>query len=113
MKIDSYRFGRIVIDGKVHTSDVIIYPENVNSSWWRREGHRLYIDDIKEILDGDFDVLVVGTGDPGLLTVSDEAKQEIKNKNMELIIEPTEKACRIYNELSEQKKVVAALLLTC
>jgi len=32
MKIDSYSFGRIVIDGQVYTSDVIIYPDRVDAS---------------------------------------------------------------------------------
>ena len=28
-KIESYRFGHIVIDGETHTNDVIILPERV------------------------------------------------------------------------------------
>lgn len=35
--INSYDFGRIVVDGKAYTSDVIIFPDRVNSYWWRKE----------------------------------------------------------------------------
>jgi len=33
MHISDYRFGRIVIDGKTYTSDVIVYPDRVDPSW--------------------------------------------------------------------------------
>ena len=47
MKIDSYSFGRIVINGKTYTSDVIIFPDKVDASWWRKEGHLLQLADGK------------------------------------------------------------------
>ena len=50
MKIKSYEFGRIEIDGNVYTRDVIIYGNRINSSWWRKEGHYLQVEDIEEIL---------------------------------------------------------------
>jgi len=50
MKIDQYAFGKIVIDGKTYTSDVIIYPEKVDASWWRKEGHRLQPADLEKIV---------------------------------------------------------------
>ncbi|MGB8657420.1 MAG: MTH938/NDUFAF3 family protein, partial [Candidatus Zixiibacteriota bacterium] len=70
--IDSYDFGEIVIDSKSYTSDVIIYPDGVNSSWWRKEGHELCIDDLGGVLDGKPDVVIVGTGNPGLMKVLPE-----------------------------------------
>jgi len=39
--IEHYEFGHIVIRGKSYSSDVIIYPDHVDSDWWREEGHRL------------------------------------------------------------------------
>ncbi len=44
MRITVYDFGKIIVDGKTHTRDVIIYPERVEGSWWQKEGHRLDID---------------------------------------------------------------------
>ncbi len=50
MKIEHYSFGTITIDGKSYTSDVIIYPERVDSSWWRKQGHSLHIVDLKDVI---------------------------------------------------------------
>jgi len=112
--IDSYDFGRIVIDGKKYTSDVIIFPNRVMSGWWRKEGHQLYVNDLSEVLKEKVEVLVVGTGYSGLMKVSVETRDFIKKEGFELIIQPTQEACKTYNGLVKSgKKVVAALHLTC
>ncbi len=69
MKIDDYDFGRIVIDGKTYTSDVIVYPERLDTSWWRKEGHLLQPEDITEVLDAEPEVLIIGTGYSGCMRV--------------------------------------------
>ena len=111
--IDSYGFGRIVIDGESYSSDVVIYPNRVDGNWWRKEGHSLHIEDLSEIVEESPEVLVLGTGDPGLLKVRPEADALLRSKGIELIAEPTKRACERYNELSKTKKVIAALHLTC
>jgi hypothetical protein len=111
--IDSYDFGHIVIDGKTYTSDVIIYPNKVNDSWWRKEGHELCVDDLEDVLDKKPDVIVVGTGNPGLMKVLPETEKLIKSKGIKLIVQPTKEACQTYNQLSSSQKVIALLHLTC
>ncbi|MDW8045350.1 MAG: Mth938-like domain-containing protein [Nitrososphaerota archaeon] len=113
MRIDSYEFGKIVIDGKEYRSDVIIYPDRVDSKWWRKVGHELCIDDIKDIINEKPEVLVVGTGYNGYMKVLPETKKFLESRGVELIVEKTTSACEIYNQLSRSKKVVAALHLTC
>ena len=111
--IDSYEFGRIVVDGKTFTSDVIIYPERVKSDWWRKEGHVLGTDDLEDVLEQKPDVIVVGTGNPGIMRVLSDTEKLIRSKGIELMAQPTEKACQTYNRLSSNKKVIAMLHLTC
>ena len=111
MRIDSYDFSRIVVDGKAYTSDVIIFPDKVKDNWWRKEGHALHIEDIESVVKENLEVLIVGTGNYGLLEVLPETKKYIESKGIELIVEPTDKACEIYNEISEDKKAVAAFTL--
>ena len=111
--IDSYDFGRIVVDGKAYTSDMIIFPDKVKDNWWRKEGHALHIEDIESVIKEKPEVLIVGTGNYGLLKVLQETKEYIESKGIELIVEPTEKACEMYNEVSKDKKAVAVLHLTC
>jgi len=111
--IDSYRFGRIVIQGEVYTSDVIIYPDRVEADWWRKEGHRLYPEDIEEVFVRKPEVLIVGTGEAGLMRISAAAEDRLKAAGIALRAERTEKACALFNELSGIYDVVAALHLTC
>jgi len=112
--IDSYDFGRIVIDGKQYTSDLIIFPNRVLSGWWRKEGHLLHINDLDEVVKEKAGVLIIGTGHSGLMKVPTETQEFIKGKGFELIIQPTEEACKTYNSLVKSgKRVLAAIHLTC
>jgi len=113
MTIESYQFGNITIGGKTYTSDVIIYPDRVDSSWWRKQGHRLSIEDLKGIMEAEPEVLVVGMGSPGLMRVPPETRDYIEARGIELVVEPTDKAWKTYNRLKDSRKVVAALHLTC
>lgn len=111
--VDSYSFGRIVISGNTYTSDVIIFPNRINSSWWRKTGHRLYLEDLQEIFNEDFDVLIVGTGYLGLMKVEKEVMLYAESKGFDLIIEKTNTAVNKYNSLCSHKKTIAAFHLTC
>ncbi|MHC1599593.1 MAG: Mth938-like domain-containing protein [Candidatus Methanospirareceae archaeon] len=111
--INSYDFGRIVIDGTVFATDVIIFPDRVEDNWWRRDGHILHVADIESVVEEKPEVLIVGTGKYGIMKVLSQTREYIESKGIELIVEPTEKACEIYNRISQAKKVVAALHLTC
>jgi hypothetical protein len=113
MRIDSYRFGQIVIDGKKFTSDLKIFPNEIKSNWWRKQGHVLNVDDILDILEFKPEVLIIGTGSLGVMKVPDVVITFIKDHNIELIIDKTDTACKIFNKLSLSKKLVAALHLTC
>lgn len=112
-KIENYAFGTITIDGKTYTSDVIIYPDRVDSSWWRKEGHRLQPVDLKDVVNAKPEVLVVGTGYSGVMTVPKETISYLESKGIEVHIERSAKAVDFYNRLRNEKRVVAALHLTC
>jgi hypothetical protein len=111
--IDSYDFGEIVIDGKRYTSDVIIYPDRVRDQWWRKDGHRLSVDDLDDVLHSDPEAVVVGIGNPGLMRILPETEKLIKSKGIKLIVQPTREACQTYNSICSSRKAVALLHLTC
>ena len=113
MTIDSYKFGEIVIEGIKYTSDIIVFPHRVMGGWWRKEGHRLSPEDLGEVIIERPAVLVVGTGDSGLMEVPPRTRQFLEARGIELVAQPTDQAWRTYNQLSPSKKVVAALHLTC
>ncbi len=111
--IDSYSFGKISIDGKEYRTDVIVLQDRVEDGWWRKEGHQLHIKDIEPFLRNGLNVLVIGTGAHGMMKVLPETKRFFESRGIEVIIEKTAEACKIYNKLSKSKSVVAALHLTC
>lgn len=113
MKIDSYSFGRIVIDGTAYTSDVVIYPGNVDASWRRKEGHLLRPEDLAEALAAKPELLIIGTGAYGVMRVPRETVEEIARRGVEVRVERTSRAVTEYNDLQGAKIVVAALHLTC
>ena len=111
--IDSYQFGLIVVNGEKYTSDVIIFPQSIKGSWWRRSGHELCLEDIAEVIAENPEVLVIGTGASGLMEVLPEVEQAAQAQRIKLIVETTDEACNTYNQLSHSQRLVAALHLTC
>jgi len=111
--IESYSFGQIIIDGKKYNSDLIIYKDHINSNWWRKEGHNLYIEDVQEILNEKPEIIIVGTGCYGLMKISTDLIKYLESIGIDLVIKKTKDACNEYNKLYKDKKVVAALHLTC
>jgi hypothetical protein len=112
-RIDSYRFGQVVIDGESHRRDVIIYPDHVERGWRREEGHSLSPADLWEVLQMRPEVLVIGQGTASRMDVPGETAQVLEAAGIEVIAEPTGQACDTYNRLRETRRVVAALHLTC
>ena len=78
--IDSYDFGHIVIDGEEITHDLILSGGEV-INWWRKEGHSIAIEDLKDLPD-DFEVLVIGNGASGCCKVPDETIDYISQHRM-------------------------------
>jgi len=114
MKVEHYQFGRVIIDGKTYTSDVLVWPEGVDDSWWRKVGHKLCPDDLEEILSKNPDVLVIGTGAYGFMKVPQATLEFIRKRCRTVHVAETAQACDKFNELSQgEARVAAALHLTC
>jgi hypothetical protein len=113
MKLEHYSFGSLTIDGKTYTSDVIIYPGRVDSSWWRKEGHYLQVVDLVDVINAKPEVLIIGTGYSGVMVVPKETVSHLESKGIEVHVARSEKAVEIFNKLQKEKLVIAALHLTC
>ncbi|MBU7010762.1 MAG: hypothetical protein HXS46_08730 [Theionarchaea archaeon] len=108
--IEDYAFGRITVNGKVYTSDIIIAGSSIHS-WWRKQGHVLNPEDLTSVLKANPQTLVVGTGAYGLMKIPEKTEKFLKRHNITLIAEKTGKAVGIFNNLTGEK--AAALHLTC
>jgi len=111
--IESYNFGKIAIDGKNYTSDVIIFPDHVQDGWWREEGHMLRIEDLKDVFEAKPEVVVVGTGYFSSMKVPNEVREHLASMKIQLIVENTREAYKTYNRLASTKRTIAAFHLTC
>jgi hypothetical protein len=112
-KVNSYKFGEMVVDGKTHTNDLILLPDRVISDWWREQGHSLSAKDLEDVLDAEPEILVVGTGARGVMSVPAETRQAIEEAGIELRIAETDKAWQTYNDLQSQRETAGAFHLTC
>ncbi len=113
--IDSYKFGHIVIDGITYKNDVVVFLDHVQSEWWRKEGHKLQIEDILDQLkEAEPEVLVVGTGKFGLMRIGDDLKDYLDETGIRLVVENTDRAVSTYNRVVENgDRVLGAFHLTC
>ena len=117
IRIETYDFGTITIDGKTFTNDLKIVSGRVVPDWWRVEGHNLLLADIEDVLAAGPEVLLAGTGEPGMMKVSDEVRTRLAELGIEIIEQPTRKACDAFNRLvadrGDPARVAFAAHLTC
>ncbi len=109
--IQEYSFGKIIIDGVMYTDDVILLGEDVKSGWWRKEGHRLHTEDLQDVIGYGPELLIIGTGNSGRMTVPSDVESRL---DFEVGSYLTEKACEKYNlAIRKNTRVAGALHLTC
>ena len=112
--IEKYSFGKIVVNGVTYTDDIKIIKGTVVPDWWRKSGHQVGMDDVKDILNSDTDIFVIGTGKFSLVKLTSSLREHLKNNGIELIEKKTSKSIQIFNQLHrEGKEVSAGFHLTC
>jgi hypothetical protein len=111
-RLGRYSFGRIEVDGEEQTKDLVVLPERVVIGWWRREGHALVIEDLRDVLGELPERLIVGTGASGRMHPDPAAIDELRSRGIEVEVLPTDRAVARYGEL-DSRRTAAALHLTC
>ncbi|UCD20511.1 MAG: hypothetical protein JSW08_01890 [archaeon] len=112
MKIDSYSFGVITIDGKTYKEDVIILPNNQIVERPLPKGtHIVTSQEISILVKEKPVIIVVGTGESGIAKIEDDARGLVENSNIKLIVQPTGQAINAFNEIKERK--AGLFHLTC
>ncbi len=116
MVIESYRFGQIVIDNKVYTSDLKIINGVVKDNWWRSEGHVVSPSDIDDIMAARPDIVIIGTGASGMMKLAPGLSKAFTDKGIKVEALLTKLAAKRFNELVSRlgpSKVAFAAHLTC
>jgi hypothetical protein len=112
--IEHFSFGSMIVDGVTYTNDIKIIKGKVISTWWRKSGHQVNIDDIQDIIDAKPNILVLGKGKPGLMKSTPSLREFLKKNEIELIEEKTSKAINTFNRLFKQgTNVCAGFHLSC
>jgi hypothetical protein len=113
-EIEGYGFGRVTMDGREATHDVIVLPERVVRGWWRKEGHGhghghgLVLEDLDELPER----LLVGTGAYGQMRPDPGTLEALRSRGVEVEVLPTAEAVERYTRL-DPRKTAPALHLTC
>lgn len=112
--IKAYQFGSITINEEKYDHDVEVRDSGDVLSWWRKESHVVDLEDIERALEQKPDVLIIGTGAYGVAKLTEKAQKAIKEQAIELIIEKTNDAVKIFNDFQKrQKKIIGLFHLTC
>jgi hypothetical protein len=119
--IEEYHFGSITINGKTYNHDVEVRWTDEVLPWWRKESHLIDTEDVKRAVEQNPETIIIGTGEVGVAKVTEEAREFIKGKGIQLIIDMTEEAIRTFNirkeesevEEGKQEKVIGLFHLTC
>lgn len=104
--IDSTEFGSITVDGKKYEHDIkILIDGRILRRWGPKGSHEICLEEFKEILEEkpQPEVIVIGNGQSGVAKVEEKAIEEIKNRNIKLIIDKTPNAIKIFNKIKEKK----------
>ncbi|MGA9532546.1 MAG: MTH938/NDUFAF3 family protein [Anaerolineales bacterium] len=112
-EIQHYEFGHIEIDGDVFHNDVIIFPDHVQTNWWREEGHSLVMSDLDTVVGAGVKQLIIGQGANGRMSVPADILRSLEMAGIEVRAVRTPDAVDLYNRLRERGDVAAALHLTC
>jgi len=76
--ITDFSFGRIVANGQICNHDIKIVQNTLVPDWWRKSGHTVEIEDVQDALDTQPEILVIGTGQPGYMRITDSLKERIQ-----------------------------------
>lgn len=117
--IEHYSWGKFIISGEEHSEnddsrkgkgkDIKLIGGEVKK-WKERKGHVLDTSMVENILGKDIEILVIGTGAYGALTVPYEVVRYLHENGIEeVIIEKTPEASRKYNAIYRTGKKVALL----
>ena len=112
--IDQYTSGHMTVDGKTYRKDLKIIRNRVVPDWWRRQGHKCDVEDIKDALSARPEILVLGTGYASNMQVQESLRTALEQRNIELIARDTYQAVEVFNDLlAKNEDVAGAFHLTC
>jgi hypothetical protein len=116
--INSTRFGSITIEGKTFENDVIIRLDGEVKKRKKKLSKAIYgtshivsLDEAKYLFEEGAETLIIGSGQTGMVKLSDEAKAYFKRKKCQVKLLPTPKAIRNWN--TSEGETLGMFHVTC
>ena len=117
-KINSTRFGSITIEGETYENDVLIRLDGEVKKRKKKlskaiygTSHRISLDEAEYIYEEGAERLVIGTGQTGLVELSEEAADYFRKNKCQVQMYPTPEAIRIWNQ--SDGEIIALFHITC
>jgi len=117
-RIQQTQFGSITVDGEVYDHDIVI---SLNGKVEKRKkklskerygtSHVISLAEAQSIYDDGAELVVVGTGQHGVLKLSAEAESFFEDHGCRVAAQPTPEAINVWNEA--EGKAVAMFHVTC
>ena len=117
-KIDKTKFGMIVIEGEAYEHDVLI---RLDGSLEKRKkklskaiygtSHVISLDEAKHVYEEGAERLLIGTGQTGLVNLSNEAAECFAKVKCTVELHPTPEAINVWNQ--EKGSIIALFHVTC
>jgi hypothetical protein len=116
--INSTTFGSITIEGKKYENDVLIRLGGEVTKRKKKLSKAIYgtshvvsLDEAKYILEEKAERLIIGTGQTGMVKLSDEAADFFKSNKCRVKMLPTPEAVRLWNESNGH--IIGLFHVTC
>jgi hypothetical protein len=117
-RIDSTKFGKITIDGTSYENDVVIRLDGEVVKRKKKlskavygTSHTISLDEAINIYENGADKLIIGTGQTGIVKLSEEAETYFEKKECQVKLLPTPEAIRAWNKA--EGKILGMFHITC
>ncbi len=108
--VTSYDDGHVAVDGLRHTRSLLLVPGRIDAHWGPAHFDELTAQQLVALLETDCDVLLLGTGRRQRL-LSPALSRPFLEAGRPLEVMGTAAACRTWNILYAEGRVVAAALI--
>ena len=117
-EIDATQFGSITIDGKTFEHDVIIRMDGEVKKRKKKlskaifgSSHTVSLEEARYVYEKGVKRIIIGSGQYGVVKLSDEAMDFFRKKKCQVELLPTPKAIQIWN--NAPKNVIGLFHVTC
>jgi len=117
-KIDKTKFGSITVDGEKYDYDILIRLDKKVEKRQKKlskevygTSHTISLAEVEYVYEEGAEKIIIGTGQSGMASLSDEAVEFFKHKNCQVELLPTPEAIECWNKAKGQ--TIGLFHITC